>query len=125
MQYTIEADEEFLRVKVWGRDVDTPPSDVCAAVLRESSKAGRLGILIELDQKLPLSGTSQYKLVSRLPEVGFTYRHRIALVHSTPAMQEANEFINLLAENRGLKVRNFREVDGAMAWLREETGRNA
>src|SRR5688500_12434290 len=55
MQYTIEADEEFLRVSVSGRETDQPPSDVCAAVLAESRKHGRERILIELDQKFPLS----------------------------------------------------------------------
>jgi hypothetical protein len=118
MQYTIDADDEFLRVKVSGRTSDKPPSEVCAAVLSESRKRERNCILIELDQKAPLSPTSQYDLVSRLPELGFTAQHRIALVHSTPEMREANEFINLVAANRGLMVRNFRDAEQAKAWLR-------
>ncbi len=120
MQFTIDADDEFLRVKVSGRDADRPPSEVCAAVLSESAKLGRDRILIELDQKSPLSATSQFQLVTRLPELGFTPRHRIALVHSTPEMHEANQFINLIAENRGIQVRNFQGVEIAKDWLREE-----
>jgi len=120
MQYTIDADDEFLRVKLWGRDQDRPPSEVCAAVLSESNKLGRNRILIELDQKSPLSATNQFQLVTRLPELGFTPRHRIALVHSTPEMHEANQFINLIAENRGIPVRNFRGLETAKDWLREE-----
>src|SRR6266545_2975852 len=120
MQFTIDADDEFLRVKISGRDADRPPSEVCAAVLSESAKLGRDRILIELDQKSPLSATSQFQLVTRLPELGFTPRHRIALVHSTPEMHEANQFINLIAENRGIQVRNFQGVEVAKDWLREE-----
>jgi len=119
MQYTIETDEEFLRVKFWGRSDDRPPSEVCAAVLRESEKQGRNRILIELDHKVPLSPTSQYQLVSRLPDLGFTPRHRIALVHSTLEAWAANQFINLVATNRALMVRNFRAVEEAVVWLRE------
>ena len=119
MQYTIEADEEFLRVKVSGRDTDQPPSEVCAAVLKESEKRGRQRILIELDQKFPLSAGNQYQLVTRLPEIGFTPKHRIALVHRRPDMQSANQFINVVAENRGLQVRNFPSTENAMAWLRQ------
>jgi hypothetical protein len=35
-------------------------------------------------------------------------------------MQEANEFINLVARNHGVMVRNFAGVEPAKAWLRGE-----
>ena len=120
MQYTIDADEEFLRVSLSGRDVDRPPSEVCAAVLEESRKRARDRILIELDQKFPLSPGNQFALVTRLPELGFTQQHRIALVHRTPQMQDANQFINLVARNHGVMVRNFAGIESAKAWLRGE-----
>jgi hypothetical protein len=101
------------------RLTDQPPSDVCAIVLQESAKLGRKRILIELDQKFPLSSGNQYTLVNRLPQLGFTFEHRIALVHRTPEMQKANEFINVVAENRGVQVRNFPDAENAMSWLRQ------
>src|SRR5205823_4377159 len=104
-------EQDFLRVKVSGRDTDQPPSDVCAAVLNESRRFGLNSILIELDQKSPLSPTSQYTLVTRLPEIGFTPLHKIALVHSTRELREANEFIDVVAGNRGLMVRNFPDAN--------------
>ena len=120
MEYTIDADEEFLRVKVRGRDTDRPPSEMCAAVLAESRKRRRDRILIELDQNFPLSPGNQFALVTRLPEIGFTPQQRIALVHRTAEMQDANQFINLLARNHGVMVRNFRDMAHAKAWLRGE-----
>jgi len=119
MEYSITADEEFLRVKVSGRDTDKPPSDVCAIILQESEKSGRARILIELDQKFPLSPTSQHQMVTRLPEIGFTHKHRIALVHSTPEARKSNDFINIVAANRGVNVRNFPNVEDAHTWLRQ------
>ena len=121
MEFTIDADEEFLRVKVSGRDTDRPPSEVCVAVLAESRKRGRDRILIELDQRFPLSPGNQFALVTRLPEIGFTPQQRIALVHRTAEMQDANQFINLVARNHGVMVRNFAGVKPAEAWLRGET----
>ena len=118
MQYTIEADAEFLRVRMSGRDTDRPPSEVCAAVLQASASLGRMRILIELDQEFPLSATSQFQLVTRLPELGMTPQHSIALVHSTAEAQEANAFINVIAANRDLGVRNFPDVEEAKTWLR-------
>ena len=120
MEYTIDADEEFLRVSVSGRETDRPPSELCAAVLAESRKRGRDRILIELDQKFPLSPGNQFALVTRLPELGFTQQHRIALVHRTREMQDANQFINLVARNHGVMVRNFAAIERAKAWLRGE-----
>jgi hypothetical protein len=122
LQYEIQADDEFRRVQVSGRDTDRPPSEVCAAVLAASRELERPRILIELDQKFPLSPNNQYRLVTRLPELGFTERERIALVHRTRQAQEANEFINLVAINHGVMVRNFRGLEQAEAWLRGESG---
>ena len=122
MQYHIEADEEFLRVTMSGRDTDQPPSHVCAEVLAESRKRNRKRILIELDQKFPLSPTSQYQLVTNLRAIGFTAEERIALVHRTPEQQNANHFVNLLARNHGVMVRNFTGVEPAKEWLRGEPG---
>ena len=118
MQFSIDVDHEFLRVKVSGRDTDKPPSDVCAQIFQESEKQDRPRILIELDQKFPLSPTNQYQLVTRLPEIGFGAKHRIALVHRTAEARESNHFINLLAWNHGVNVRNFPGVEDALTWLR-------
>jgi len=120
LQYHIDADEEFLRVTMSGRDTDQPPSHVCAEVLAQSRKRNRKRILIELDQKFPLSPTSQYHLVTNLRKMGFTNEERIALVHRTPEAQNANHFVNLLGRNHGVMVRNFNGVEQAMAWLRSE-----
>ena len=118
MEYHIDADEEFLRVTISGRETDQTPSEVCAAVLAESRKRGRNRILIELDQKFPLSPGNQFALVTKLPELGFTAAERIALVHRTPEMQDANQFINLVASNHGVMVRNFFGLEPAKEWLR-------
>ena len=118
MQYQIDADEEFLRVTLSGRETDQPPSEVCAVVLAESRKRGRSRILIELDQKFPLSPGNQFALVTKLPELGFTTAQRIALVHRTTEMQDANQFINLVASNHGVMVRNFFGLEQAKDWLR-------
>ena len=118
MQYRIDADEEFLRVTMSGRDTDQAPSHVCAAILAESRKLDRKRILIELDQNFPLSPTSQYQLVTNLPKLGFTNEERIALVHRTAEHQNATHFVNLLGKNHGVMVRNFTGVDAAKDWLR-------
>ena len=76
MEYVIGADAEFLRVTVSGRDIDKPPSALCAAVLEQSARLGRPRILIELDQKFPLSPRSQTELIENLPRLGFTSAHK-------------------------------------------------
>ena len=120
MKYSIQADDEFLRVNVSGRENDEPPSDVCAVVLREARRLGRNRILIELDQKKALSPTSQLMLIRGLPEIGFTREDRIAIVHRTEAMQRANNLLGTMAENRGVNLRNFPSADAAKDWLRSQ-----
>ena len=118
MKYAIEADAEFLRVKMSGRDTDEPPSHACRVVLMESARLQRPRILIELEQAVPLSPVSQYQLVSRLPGFGLTVEHRIALVHGSQEIHVASGFINTVAANRSLQVRTFPDAESAKSWLR-------
>jgi hypothetical protein len=117
MNYTIRADGDLLRAHIWDRETDNPPSHICKAILEEGRKHGLKRILIELNQRRPLSGASQYLLVEKLPALGLTYEHRIALVHNTPGLYEANDMIDLVARNRGINVRNFQDVRSATEWL--------
>ena len=118
MNYAIEADAEFLRVRMSGRNTDEPPSHACRVVLMESARLERPHILIELDQAVPLSPVSQYQLVSRLPALGLNEAHRIALVHGSDEIHRASGFINTVAANRSLNVRTFPDAESAKSWLR-------
>jgi hypothetical protein len=117
MNYTIRPDGDLLRAHIWGRESNDPPSHICKAILEEGRKHGLKRILIELNQERPLSGASQYLLVEKLPALGLTHEHRIALVHNTPGLYEANDMIDLVAKNRGINVRNFPDVRSAAEWL--------
>jgi hypothetical protein len=117
MEYTITADGDLLRARAWGRETPQPPSQLCAAILAEANRLGLTRILLELTQKVALSGVSQFHLIDKLPSLGATPQHRIALVHHTPGFREANDMIDIVAGNRGLNVKNFPDVDSALAWL--------
>jgi len=117
MSFTIRYDGDLLRAHLWGRETDNPPSHICRLILKECSRHGLKCILIELNQERPLSDASQYLLVERLPALGLTHEHRIALVHHTPGLYEANDMIDLVAKNRGINVRNFQDVRSATEWL--------
>src|SRR5258708_12597481 len=107
MNYTIRPDGDLLRAHIWGRETDNPPSHICKAILEEGRKHRLKRILIELNQTRPLSDASQYLLVGRLPALGLTHEHRIALVHPTPALSDATPIIHPVAKNPRIHVRNL------------------
>ena len=107
----------MLHVRAWGRETPQMPPNVCLEIMGEALRLGLKRILVELTQKVALSSVSQYHMVNRMPSVGVTPQHRIALVHHTPGLYEASDMIDIVAGNRGLNVRNFRDVDSALAWL--------
>jgi hypothetical protein len=117
MEYTINAEKGLLRARVWGREAQQAPTQVCDAMFAEARRLGLTRILVELTQKVALSAVNQFHLIERLPSIGVTPQHRIALVHHTPGFYEANDMIDMAASNRGLNVKNFRNVDSALAWL--------
>ena len=117
MEYTITAEEGLLRAHAWGRETQQVPQQFCAALLAEACRLKITRLLIELTQKIALSAASQFHLIDRLPSLGITPDHRIALVHHTPGLYEASDMIDIVAANRGLNVKVFRDVDAALAWL--------
>ena len=117
MEYTISAENDLLRVRAWGRDTPHMPAPACAEILGEAQRLGVKRILVELTQKIALSGISQFQMVDRMTTQGITPHHRIALVHHTPGLYEASDMLEMAAGNRGLNVKNFRDLDAALAWL--------
>jgi hypothetical protein len=118
MEYSIMAEGNLIRARAWNRQTREAPSHVCAAIFAESKRLGLTRIMVEVTQKDALPGSSQYHLVDRLTALGVTPHYRIAVVHHIPGMVQANSMIDLVAGNRGLNVKNFADVDSALAWLR-------
>ena len=117
MEYTISERDGMLHVRAWGRAAAQLPPQVCGEIMGEATRRGLTRILCELTQKVALSAVSQFHMVNKMPSVGVTPRHRIALVHHTPGLYEANDLIDVVAANRGLNIKNFRDLDSALAWL--------
>ncbi|MGH8764776.1 MAG: hypothetical protein ACRET8_03580 [Burkholderiales bacterium] len=118
MEFTVSAEDDLLRVRAWGRETrELPPIGICQSILDEAKRHGLTRILIELTHKVALSGVAQFQIVDRLPSLGLTPLHRIALVHHTPGLREASDMIDMAAGNRGLNVRNFADIESALAWL--------
>jgi hypothetical protein len=117
MEYTMSEDNGRLHIRAWGRDTPQMPAQICADLLAEIQRLGVTRILVELTQKIALSTVSQFQMIERMAILGITPLHRIALVHHTPGLFEASDMLHVVASNRGLNVRNFRDVDSAVAWL--------
>jgi hypothetical protein len=117
MEYTMSEQNGMLHVNAWGRETPQMPPHVCAGIMDEARRLGVTRILVELKQKIALSGVSQFHMVNKMPSVGVTPKHRIALVHHTPGLYEASDMIDIVAGNRGLNIKNFRDVGAALAWL--------
>src|SRR5262249_47474612 len=118
MEYTLTPEASILRVRAWGRETrELPPASICQSILDAAKQHGLTRILIELTHKVALSAVAQFQIVDRLPSLGLTPLHRIALVHHTPGLREASDMIDIASANRGLNVRNFPDIDSALAWL--------
>jgi hypothetical protein len=117
LEYTITAEDGLIRGRAWGRRNDEPPMHMCQEMLAEAKRLGITRILVELTQKVALSGPSQFRLVMALTSFGITPQWRIALVHHTPGLYEASDMVDLAASNRGLNVKSFKDVASALAWL--------
>jgi len=117
MEYTISAADGLLRVRAWARETPQFPLQACTEIIGEMLRAGLTRVLVELQQKVALNSVSQFEMADRMRSLGVGPEHRIALVHLTPGLYEASDMLELAAGNRGLNVKNFRDLPAALAWL--------
>lgn len=79
-------------------------------------KAAR--VLVEEDIMQPVSKLETYQIASEIPRMNFK-NVLIAFVDRFLEHQEVNQFGEVVASNRGLRVKVFNEVSEAEKWLLE------
>jgi len=116
----IAVEKEYLRAEMIGRET----AEETAAFLKEVLAALRehklARLLMVVRESRAIFKVEDYGLSEYFKAMTGESRARVALVGDSSESFAAHGYIELLARQRGLAVRAFRDEAAALEWLREE-----
>jgi len=120
MVYRITAERDFLRAELADCETGEEMGAFLRAVVRENAKHRRSRILILVRSSKPIFQVVSHRLIEHLEELSGESSHRIALVGDCKDLHMSHEYIELIARQRGLNVRSFRDEAVALRWLKNQ-----
>jgi hypothetical protein len=76
-------------------------------------------VLVRVRESKPLFHVERGGLLECLLAIARVPQHRLALVADTPDLQASHEYLEVIARQRGVRVRSFRNEAGALLWLKD------
>jgi hypothetical protein len=119
MAFRITAESGYLRAEMTDRKTVEETQAFLRAVVRENAKHRKPCVLLLIRLSQPVFQVAAHGLIEHIEEISVTPGCRIAVVGDTRDLQISHEYIELLAQQRNLKVRSFRSETAALQWLRD------
>ncbi|MCU0803899.1 MAG: hypothetical protein MUF79_02270 [Burkholderiales bacterium] len=112
---------EFLQSDMRTGEIDLDCTRrLLAAIVNESMQRGVYRVMIDArGNPTGLSTPDIVELVAGAESLGFTPRHRIAILRVRPDALRRAKYIGALASSKGLNVRAFDDYEAALAFLNE------
>jgi hypothetical protein len=117
VQVTIEPRAGYLKVTVRRRETVEEVKAAIPDIVDAARKHKRSRILIVAEESNPIFRVQQYDLPGWLDRFAEIADLRIALVSDTAELFASHQYIELLAGQRGVPIRAFREEKPAVEWL--------
>lgn len=121
MAFRITVEADFVRAELAHRETVEETRDFLQALLRYSESYTCL--LVQVRSSKPVFHVERHGLLEYFRQIARTPQHRIALTAETADLQASHEYLELLARQRGVNVRSFRDEAAALQWLRDRRQR--
>ncbi|MGH8720837.1 MAG: hypothetical protein ACREU4_02555 [Burkholderiales bacterium] len=117
MTYRIVLERDFIRAELAHRETVEEMREFLRALVRNSARCPL--ILIRVRASKPLFHVERGGLIDFLQQIARAPQHRIALLADTPDLQASHEYLELIARQRGVRVRSFRSEAEALLWFKD------
>lgn len=117
MAYRIVLERDFIRAELAHRETLEEMREFLRALVRNSARCPV--ILIRVRASKPLFHVERGGLIDFLQQIARAPQHRIALLADTPDLQASHEYLELIARQRGVRVRSFRSEAEALLWFKD------
>ena len=117
--YKITAEPDYLRAELFERETVEETRAFLEAVVRDNANHRRSRVLILVRASKSIFQVVAHGLMECFEELSATAPGQIALVGDTRDLRLSHEYIEVIARQRGLNVRSFRDEATALAWLND------
>ena len=117
--YKITAEPDYLRAELFERETVEETRAFLDAVVRDNANHRRSRILILVRTSKSIFQVVAHGLMECFEELSTVTPGQIALVGDTRDLRLSHEYIEVVARQRGLNVRSFRDESAALAWLND------
>ena len=117
MKYSIEQRPGYLKAEMLERDTAEETRAFVEVILDALRSSGVLRLLISIRASRPVFKVQQWDLSGALARVASLPGLKVAFVSDTREIGMSQEYISLIATQRGLAFRPFASEPDAVAWL--------
>jgi hypothetical protein len=117
--YKITAEPDYLRAELFERETVEETRAFLDAVVRDNANHRRSRVLILVRTSKSIFQVVAHGLMECFEELATKTSSQIALVGDTRDLRLSHEYIEVIARQRGLNVRSFRDEAAALAWLND------
>ena len=117
VRYSIEPGEGYLKAEMAERDSAGETAEFVEAIVKELRARGAKKLLISIRDSRPVFKVEEWKLSAALDKVMSIPGLQVAFISDTRELQMSQQYIALLARQRGLKFEAFDGEAAALSWL--------
>ena len=117
--YKITTEPGYLRAELFERETVEETRAFLDAVVRNNAIHRRSRVLILVRASKSIFQVVAHGLMECFEQLSATAPGQIALVGDTRDLRLSHEYIEVIARQRGLNVRSFRDEPAALAWLND------
>ena len=117
VRYTLEPKDGYLKAEMTERDTAAETAEFVEAIVGELQGKGGRKVLISIRNSRPVFKVEEWKLSAALDKAMRISGLQVAFVSDTRELQMSQQYIALLARQRGLKFEAFDNEPAALTWL--------
>lgn len=117
MKLKVEVLPGYLRGEVSERSTADEGRQAADALFAAQAKSGVTRMLIIVRSSSPIFRVEQYGFTEMMTRAAGIAGLRVALVSDTKELRASHEYVEVLARQRGVDIRSFRDEAKALQWL--------
>ena len=117
MRYTIEPQSGYLKAEMVERETPAETAEFTQAIVAAMRTHQIYRVLVSIRSSRPVFKVEEWKLSQTLDLLMSTPGIHVAFISDTRELKMSQDYIALLARQRGLAFETFATEEAAVAWL--------
>jgi len=117
MRQSVRIGADYVRAEIHGRETAEQTRQFVAAQLAALRESGLRKLLVSVRRSSALFKVEGWDLSRTLDDMAGMAGLKVALVSDSPELASSHQYVELLARQRRLDFRSFRDESTAVQWL--------